>query len=295
MAPALPARTRDYIGPVSDTRFWDKVELRPGDIVLSTPPKSGTTWSQALLMMLIHGEAVEDRQVWTDSIWLDCRFRADDTMLADLAAQPHRRCIKSHAAFDAIPYREDLVYFAVYRHPVDVHFSIKNHVARMKTDILDFLFTGDVSADFERFLTHPATPTGTDDLTLRSLLQHFESFHRWTHLPNVHLFHYADLKRDPVAQTERYARLAGLPVDRALAERIAAAAGFDRMKETATRHSRPADETVWVNDGNFFVEATSNKWEGRLAADEIAAYDRTLAALLPDAGARHWLENGSGG
>jgi len=68
----VPKRIKDYIGPVTDTRIWNEFALRPGDIVLSTPPKCGTTWSQALLTMLLHGEAVTDRPIWRDSLWLDC-------------------------------------------------------------------------------------------------------------------------------------------------------------------------------------------------------------------------------
>ena len=45
MTQKLPARVRDYIGPVTDTRIWDSFETRPGDVILSTPPKCGTTWS----------------------------------------------------------------------------------------------------------------------------------------------------------------------------------------------------------------------------------------------------------
>jgi aryl sulfotransferase len=70
-----PARTRDYVGPVTDTRTWDSFALRPGDIILSTPPKCGTTWSQAILMMLLEGAAVTDRPIWRESTWLDCGFR----------------------------------------------------------------------------------------------------------------------------------------------------------------------------------------------------------------------------
>jgi aryl sulfotransferase len=53
----LPRRTREYIGPVTESRVWDRFELRAGDIILSTPPKCGTTWSQAILVMLLDGHA----------------------------------------------------------------------------------------------------------------------------------------------------------------------------------------------------------------------------------------------
>ena len=98
----LPERTRDYIGPVTATRKWDQFDLRPGDIILSTPPKSGTTWSQAILMMLLEGAAVTDRAIWRESIWLDCGFRDQQSLKAALDAEIRRRCIKSHTPFGAM-------------------------------------------------------------------------------------------------------------------------------------------------------------------------------------------------
>lgn len=74
MPKELPIRSRDYLGPCTNTEIWDQFQLRSGDVVWSTPPKSGTTWSPAILMMLIHQQAVADRTVWNDSLWLDFLF-----------------------------------------------------------------------------------------------------------------------------------------------------------------------------------------------------------------------------
>ncbi len=132
MPKELPIRSRDYLGPCTNTEIWDQFQLRSGDVVLSTPPKSGTTWSQAILMMLIHQQAVADRAVWNDSLWLDCNFRDQKELARQLEDQPQRRCIKSHTPLDGIRYSPDVAYITVYRHPIDVHFSLERHVANMK-------------------------------------------------------------------------------------------------------------------------------------------------------------------
>ena len=47
---------RRYRGIVHDSARWDGFELRPGDIVISTPPKCGTTWTQMICALLVFQE-----------------------------------------------------------------------------------------------------------------------------------------------------------------------------------------------------------------------------------------------
>ncbi|MDU8944377.1 sulfotransferase domain-containing protein [Ovoidimarina sediminis] len=292
MTTDLPRKTRDYEGPVTNTDMWDSFAFRPGDIVLSTPPKSGTTWSQAILMMLIHGAAITDRAVWHDAIWLDCAFRDRDAALAALAAQPHQRCIKSHTPFDGIAYDPRAIYIAVYRHPIDTYFSLKRHVANMKYDWLDHLFPDTPGAAFARFLNGPLTDQGTDDLTLASLINHYRSFKTWSHLPNVHLFHYADLKSDIRAAIRRYAAVIGTPAPEALVEAIAEATGIDQMRDITRHHARPAADSAFHDETSFFDSGSMNKWVGRLSQPEVDAYAARITASLPK-GDRIWLESGT--
>ena len=49
----LPARTRTYSSYVFESRNWDRYQPRPGDIVVSTSYKSGTTWMQNILRQLL--------------------------------------------------------------------------------------------------------------------------------------------------------------------------------------------------------------------------------------------------
>lgn len=41
-----------HITVVEDSRRWGRVELRPDDIIISTPSKSGSTWIQGIVMAL---------------------------------------------------------------------------------------------------------------------------------------------------------------------------------------------------------------------------------------------------
>lgn len=242
-------------------------------------------------MMLIHEDASTDRQIWRDSVWLDCGVRDQDEAKETLDRQQHRRCIKSHTPFDGLPFDSNVTYITVYRHPIDVHFSMMKHVANMKLDILDFLAPEGDGAAFARFLESPATDSGTDDLTLDALLKHYNSFAEWAHLPNVHLFHYADLSANLPQSIRDYADILRMSPSQALVDDISHAASFRAMKETNKKHDDGSG--AFKVQHAFFESATSNRWKGRLNNGELAAYRARIASLATQDDIA-FLENGRG-
>ena len=77
--PAKMTPVRRYQGTVYDSVRWDGFELRPGDIVIASPPKCGTTWTQMICALLILQEAELPRPLDRLSPWIDMvtRARAD--------------------------------------------------------------------------------------------------------------------------------------------------------------------------------------------------------------------------
>jgi aryl sulfotransferase len=140
------------------------------------------------------------------------------------------------------------------------------------------------------------TDSGTDDLSLDSLPYHYRSFARWTHLPNIHFFHYAALKQDIHAEIRRYAAAIGLSPSEALVSEIAASTSFASMRNVAGNTLAPRQKNGagigFVDPAKFFDSATSNKWEGRLSDSQFRAYrDRFADCASPEEIA--WLETGS--
>src|SRR3712207_3557565 len=94
-----------YRSVVADSARWDRFDLRSGDIVISTPPKCGTTWTQALCAFLILGGPDLPAPLDQLSPWLDMQVRPIDEVRAELDAQQHRRFIKTHTPLDGLPLR----------------------------------------------------------------------------------------------------------------------------------------------------------------------------------------------
>jgi hypothetical protein len=90
---------RRYEATMYDSNRWDGFELRPGDIIISAPPKCGTTWTQMICALLILQEPELPLPLDTLSPWIDMVTRAQTDVFRDLEAQTHRRVHQDpHAA-----------------------------------------------------------------------------------------------------------------------------------------------------------------------------------------------------
>lgn len=108
-----------------------------GDILVCTPSKCGTTWTQTILAMLIHGGADLSAKLPSLSPWVDADLGVPASeVAAALAAQNGRRVVKTHTPADGFPIWEGVTVIAVYRHPLDVFFSRRKHISNI-SDIGD--------------------------------------------------------------------------------------------------------------------------------------------------------------
>ena len=120
-----------YRTPMEDSTRWDGFECRSGDIVMGAPSKSGTTWTQMICALLIFQTPDLPAPLTTLSPWIDMRVRPKEEVWESLAAQRHRRFIKTHTPLDGLPRHDDATYIAVIRHPLDVALSDRDHVSNV--------------------------------------------------------------------------------------------------------------------------------------------------------------------
>jgi aryl sulfotransferase len=92
-----------YQSPEEDSGRWLDFPFRDGDIVISTRSKTGTTWAQAICALLIFQTPELPAPIARLSPWLDHLITPRDELYARLAAQQHRRFIKTHTPLDGIP------------------------------------------------------------------------------------------------------------------------------------------------------------------------------------------------
>jgi len=295
-----------YRSLIADSARWDGFEFRPDDIVISTPPKCGTTWTQMLCALLIFDGPDFPAPLDEASPWLDMCNRPLAEVRAVLAAQRHRRFIKTHTPLDGLPLRPEVTYVVVGRDPRDVAISYEHHAANM---------------DFDHFLALRATAVGNDDLpglaprgplpddplvrfrtfvadetpggppSLFSVLHHLDTAWQRRRDRNVALFHYTDLKTDLVGELRRLATALGIPCSPERARALAREASLDRMRERADELAPAASQKNWKDTRAFFRRGGLGEWRERLTAADLAAYETRVAALVdPELAA--WVHRG---
>jgi hypothetical protein len=308
MADSQTPRIR-YRSIIADSGRWDGFAFRPGDVVISTPPKCGTTWTQMLCALLIFDGPAFPAPLGDISPWLDMCNRPLAEVTAALAAQTHRRFIKTHTPLDGLPLQADVTYLVVGRDPRDVMISYEHHAANL---------------DFERFLELRAAAVGNEDLaelpprrvpsedpaerfrafvadetvvsppSLASVLRHLDTGWQRRREPNVALCHYADLTADLPGELLRLARILGIPCSPERARELAPEASLARMRERAADDAPNVSQGTrgsWKDVRAFFRSGGTGEWRERLSAADLTAYEARVADLVgPDLAA--WAHGG---
>lgn len=299
-----PERTRHYASPLYDSARWDALELRSGDIVVATPYKAGTTWTQYLCAMAIHGGPELPMRLSDMSPWLDTKLVPLNEAIAALEAQPWRRIIKTHTPLDGIPYRDDISYVVCGRDARDGFLSMRDHGANFSVEkrsemlraagLPDTLrFPTEADALFKLWMTVGAHPWTQDGFPFGPYFHHLLSYWEARALPNVFMWHYRDLVRDLPAEFDRLVAFLGVTLS---AEQRAAcldAAQFGTMREDAANLAPMAAKGMWVSDRDFFRDARVDAWREGLSAESLAVYDQLSRERYP-AEFLHWVENGRG-
>jgi hypothetical protein len=197
-----------------------RIAWRDGDIVISVPVKSGTTWMMNIVHQLRSGGDAEFLDVYVEVPWLELMpgpAARPEGLIAGFDRMGHgrRRAFKTHSAPDVLPYvapgpGPDVRYVVVVRNPDEVVASLPPF-ARAHSDAWFDLWQlpryglfrdGDVEA----------VVAGGAGALVAALFGFVAAWWPLRHQPNVLLLHFADLKRDHEGSLRRVAGFLGFDV-----------------------------------------------------------------------------------
>ena len=289
VSPLRPYRTVVY-----DNQRWAHFTPRPNDIFVCTPPKCGTTWTQTIVASLLWPDGDHPDSVMTLSPWIEAKFNPLEQITARLEAQTHRRFIKSHTPADGIPFFPDAKYVFVARDGRDSFMSFCHH-----REVFSETVRGDLNVRALADGVPPMPPWDGDVhaffkvwLTMADVLSHVASFWKLRGESNLLFVHYNDLKADLAGEMRRIAGFLEIEVPAAKWPATVERCTFEAMKANGERVG-----SFWNFDGgaqSFLFKGTNGRWRDVLTADELDAYQRRVAELLPPEAAT-WLERGRRG
>jgi aryl sulfotransferase len=305
------APTREYRTVLMDSHRWDGFEPRAGDVVVATYPKCGTTWTQRIVDMLIH-QSTAARPLMETYPWLDATFfNPIEDDLTNLAGQTHRRAIKSHLPFDALPVYDAVKYIHVARDGRDACFSFHNHLqgfteeAKMRIGMaaMSLLPPGEAPPE-----PPPPPPENPRDFYLSWIgeaeagvppgapadMPFFEyemTYWRERKRPNLLLVHYNDLKADLAGEIARISAFLDIDTPPAGLAEIASAAQFENMKAQGAALLPTVEVMFDRGHDRFLNKGTNGRWKDTLTEADLARFDRLSATWFTPT-ARAWIEGG---
>ena len=298
------ARTRTYKHHHLDSTRWDHIALRRDDIVITTPYKCGTTWTQHIVAGLLHGPGtMPDREM---SPWIDARFWGPIEPIAAAAeARRDRRFFKSHLALDGMVWDDRVKYVVVGRDSRDVFMSLLNHYANYGEAAMNALnndpsvapippFDGDAHGFWANWIARGYFDWEEDGWPFWSHHHHLATWWTARREPNVHLMHYNDLTAAPAAEIRRLSEFLEINVTDDQIADVAAATHIDAMRTRAldaeAASGGPGNGLFTGGVAAFIYKGTNGRWRDVLNADELAQYDARASRLDP--AFRRWLEVG---
>ena len=303
------AALKYYKSPIIDSARWDTFVPRAGDIVIATPQKGGTTWTQGILAHLVFPNGLKS-PVSSISHWLGARTIPLETVMSDLEEQTHKRFIKTHLPADGLPLYLEVRYIVVGRDGRDLGMSLWNHYSGFTDEALASMgeravaephdavtipkAPDDINTFWHNWTTRGAFGWQQDGWPFWSDLHVMQSW--WDHRDesNVLLFHYADMLADPATAIQQIADFSDIELSAERCAEVVEAVSFESMKKDGDTYV-PFGGHAWTHGAKtFFNKGTNGRWKEEISAENLAAYERAAERVLSPS-CRAWVAHGRAG
>lgn len=270
-------------------------EHQPDDIVISTRSKCGTTWMQTICLLLVHGTPLP-APVSLLSPWLDWDVESEGVVYARLAAQRHRRVIKTHTPLAGLPLDPDVRYIVVGRHPLDVAVSLFHHVDNIDQQRSNELRgrarpatapRPPIGEWMEAWIEDRRAPQEELDNLAGNVHQVTDAWNRQVS-GNVLLVHFTDLVEDREATMRMIATWLEIDVSDRAWPSLSDAASFDSMR-TRPSVTVPDHLGVLKDPGAFFRSGVVGDGTRSCSGHQLRRYHERMAELTTPAIAA-WLD-----
>jgi hypothetical protein len=289
--------------PWIEPGIQQQITWRDGDVVVSVPAKSGTTWTMNIVYQLFTGGTPTFRDIYEEVPWIEFLAypgQAWQEVIDRVEAMPaeRRRAFKTHSSPPDVPYiphgrGPHVKYIVVFRNPEEALVSFRSFIAQHTDEWFDLwgipreAMCRDDFPAFYREVIEPRQMQGA----------FFGFLAAWWPLrreKNVLFLHYSDMKREHEATIHKIADFLDIEPRDDQWPGILEYTSFRWMKQHEDKfEARTAGKVPILQTGAMIRQGEVGKAKSDGMTDEIAQHLRQSASrFCDDPAAISWLYQG---
>ncbi|XP_022598448.1 sulfotransferase family cytosolic 2B member 1-like isoform X1 [Seriola dumerili] len=259
--------------PPQSLKYYEDFTFRPDDIIIVTYPKSGTTWMQEIVPLIVSGgdpASVESLHNWDRVPWLE-ESRA---CILNLENRPSPRMLTTHFHYNMMPpgffqVKPKVIY--VMRNPRDV-FTSSFHYYGMSSFLVD---PGPQSDFLHKFLD--------GKVMFGSWFDHVKGWLNAEDKDRIMYICYEEMIVDLKDSVSRLAQFLEKPLDSEVIEKIAERCLFKNMKQNnMSNYSAVPPQFMDQTKSEFLRKGIAGDWKNQLTASEAEHFDTVYKDKMKD-------------
>lgn len=280
-----------------------QIKWRDGDIVISVPAKSGTTWMMNIVHQLLTGGTVDFEDIYAEVPWIEFLGRPDQPIqevLDRVDAMPtnRSRAFKTHSAPPNVPFHEigsdkDVKYIVVFRNPEEALASFRPFLGQHTDEWYDLWQVPKAA------LYRPDLPSFYSEVIDAEGLQgmFFGFLAGWWPLrgaQNVLFLHYSDMTRDHESAIRKIAKFLNIEPTPDQWPAISKYTSFAWMKQHEDKfEAKTAGLVPILKSGAMIRKGEAGQAKSDGMTDDIARHLRQVGTqIFPDPAAIKWYYEG---
>lgn len=279
------------------------IKWRDGDVVISVPAKSGTTWTMNIAHQLLSGGTADFRDIYEEVPWIEFVGHPDQphqAVLDRVEAMPasRRRAFKTHSAPPTLPFQtgdaaQQVKYIVIFRNPEEALVSFRPFLEQHSDEwfaLWQMPRGAMCRPDFPSFYSEVIDGHGMQGMFFGFLAA-------WWPLraeKNVLFLHYSDMKRDHEASIRKIAEFIGVEPSAEQWPTILEYTSFPWMKRNEDKfEARTAGKVPILRPGAMIRKGEAGQAGADGMTEEISRHLReTGRRICPDSQAIDWLYDG---
>ncbi|XP_055994929.1 sulfotransferase 1A1 [Sorex fumeus] len=254
-------------------------QARPDDLLISTYPKSGTTWVSEILDMIYQGGDLEKchrAPIFIRVPFLEFKAPGLPSGMDTLKDTPTPRLLKTHLPLTLLPQtlldqKVKTIYVARNAKDVAVSYFHFYRMAKVHPD------PGTWDSFLEKFMA--------GDVSYGSWYQHVKEWEELSHThPILYLF-YEDMKENPKREIQKILEFLGRSLPEKTVDYIVEQTSFKEMKKNSmANYSNVPTEVMDHSISNFMRKGIAGDWKNTFTVAQNERFDADYAEKMAGCG-----------